>query len=241
MRLDCYMVKPSPPPLVPGVPDRDWMDAFNQRFPYRCLPLAMANTSGWEIRCTADFQVEWDGSPSIDALKVSEEAQGLALSHFGGGVLTFHPGYLFRTPPGWAIWATGAPNHVKDAIQPLTGLIETDWLPFPFTMNWRMTRPGRARFKKGEPFCFITLIQHYELDAVEPVIRKLEDAPDLKAEYDAWRGARDTFLKLHAEKNPETLRQGWQKHYFNARPPQGGGTAPEIHVRKRRLEEPRFE
>ena len=145
MRLECVSVTASPPPLVAGVPERDWMEAFNLRFPYRCLPLTMANTSGWEIRCTTDFQVEWDGSPSIEALKVSEEAKGLALSHFGGGVLTFHPGYLFRTPPGWAIWATGAPNHVKDAIQPLTGLIETDWLPFPFTMNWRMTRPGRAR------------------------------------------------------------------------------------------------
>ncbi len=25
---------------------------------------------------------------------------------------------------------------------------------FPFTMNWQMTRPGKVRFEKGEPFCF---------------------------------------------------------------------------------------
>ena len=36
-------------------------------------------------------------------------------------------------------------------------------------MNWRFTRPGMISFKKGEPFCFITLIQHYLLDTVEPV------------------------------------------------------------------------
>ena len=38
-------------------------------------------------------------------------------------------------------------------MQPLVGLIETDWLPFPFTMNWVFTRPGRVRLEKGEPFC----------------------------------------------------------------------------------------
>ena len=119
------------------------------------------------------LEVSWGGSPEIAALKVSESANGLALSHFGGGILTFKPGYLFRTPPGWPLWAKGTPNPVKDAIQPLCGPIETDWLPFALTMNWRMTRPGRARCKTGEPFCFITPTEHHRLDTVDPVIRKL--------------------------------------------------------------------
>jgi len=28
-------------------------------------------------------------------------------------------------------------------------VIETDWLPDPFTMNWQMTRPGTVRFREG--------------------------------------------------------------------------------------------
>ena len=80
-------------------------------------------------------------------------------------MLTFHPGYLFRTPPGWSMWAMGPPNHIKDGIQPLAGLVETDWLPFPFTMNWIFTRPGTVRFEKGEPFCFITLMQDKQLES----------------------------------------------------------------------------
>jgi hypothetical protein len=52
-------------------------------------------------------------------------------------VLSFHPGYLFRTDPEWAVWCRGAPNSHKDGIVALDGLIETDWLPFFFTMNWR--------------------------------------------------------------------------------------------------------
>lgn len=239
MRLDCFTIHDTAPPLVPGDQARDWMDAFNIRFPYRCLPLVMANTSGWEIRCTAAFEVTWDGGAEPSAMTVSDSANGTAMSHFGGGILTFHTGYLFRTPPGWAVLATGAPNHVKDSIQPLTGLIETDWLPFPFTMNWRMTRPGTARFEVGEPFCFITLIEHHRLDKVDPVIRKLSDEPDLQGEYEAWREKRSEFLRLHAEKDPETLREGWQKYYFNANPPKGGGEKPAAHVRKRRLADPR--
>ena len=84
-------------------------------------------------------------------------------SHFGNGTITFSFPYLFRTPPGWSMLTMGSPNHVKDGIQALAGVVETDWLPFPFTMNWLFTRPGKVRFEKGEPFCFITLLQDKQL------------------------------------------------------------------------------
>ena len=109
-------------------------------------------------------------------------------SHFSHGVVTFHPGYLFRTPEGWSMWAGGPPNHIKDGIQPLVGLVETDWLPFPFTMNWVFTRPGRVHFAKGEPFCFITLAQDKPLETVDLVQRSLDRDLDLKGQYEAWRG-----------------------------------------------------
>ena len=35
---------------------------------------------------------------------------------------------------------TGPFNQPKDAIQPLTAIVETDWAPFTFTMNWKFTR-----------------------------------------------------------------------------------------------------
>ena len=66
------------------------------------------------------------------------------LSAFGEGVLTFHINGLFRTPPGWNLWVGGSPNSPKDGIYPLTGVIETDWSPYTFTMNWRFTRRTTA-------------------------------------------------------------------------------------------------
>lgn len=49
LELECYPMTPRPPDLVPGRQSRNWMDAFASRHPYRCLPLNMANTTGWEI------------------------------------------------------------------------------------------------------------------------------------------------------------------------------------------------
>ena len=120
------------------------------------------------------FTAEWNGGMRTGGHHphprppLSRTSTTSPKSHFSHGVLTFHPGYLFRTPPGWSMWAMGPPNHVKDGIQPLVGLVETDWLPFPFTMNWIFTRPGQGALRsKGEPFCFITLAQDKPLESFE--------------------------------------------------------------------------
>jgi hypothetical protein len=245
MELECFSVMPRPPELAPGRPNRVWMDKFAERHPYRCLPLTMANTSGWEILCPFSFTAEWNGQPYKESITVTPDrpqpnVKEYVVSHFSGGTLTFHTGYLFRTRPGWVMWTSGAPNHVKDGIQPLTGLVETDWLPFPFTMNWIFTRPGRIRFEKGEPFCFITLIQQKPLDQVEPIQRSLASEPPLKEQYEAWRTRRDEFNKRLNRLEPEAIKEAWQRFYFKGELPDDTGPPPKDHVNKRRLKPPRL-
>ncbi len=240
MKLECYPLDLRPPELVPGRPERDWMDNFAQRHPYRCLPLSMANTTGWEILCPMDITAEWNGGKQQSDIIVRPDRphpdfERFVTSHFSSGVLTFHTGYLFRTSPGWAVWAMGAPNHIKDGIQPLSGLVETDWLPFPFTMNWIFTRPGRVRFKKGEPFCFITLTEHKRMEQVQPLMRNLESDLTLKGQYEAWSQQRDTFSKRLSAGDPEAAKQAWQRYYFKGELPDETGPTPEGHVNKRRL------
>ena len=245
MLLECYPTLPRPPELVPGSPDRKWMDNFHNRHPYRCLPLTMANTTGWELLCPFGFSAEWNGGPQKEDIRMMPDRPHpdfpkLVESHFTQGVLTFHAGYLFRTPPGWAMWTSGAPNHVKDGIGPLTGLIETDWLPFPFTMNWLFTRPGRVRFEKGEPFCFITLMEHRKLDAVDPVIRPIDSDPVFKGQFDAWNQQRGEFNRRLARNDPQAVKEAWQRYYFKGELPEETGPPPADHVNKRRLKTPRF-
>ena len=245
MELECFSVMPRPPELSPGRPDRKWMDNFQQRHPYRCLPLTMANTSGWELLCPFSFTAEWNGGVNQADITITPDrpqpnVKEYVQSHFSHGTLTFHTGYLFRTSPGWSVWTSGPPNHLKDGIQPLTGLVETDWLPFPFTMNWVFTRPGRIRFEKDEPFCFITLVQQHALDAVEPIKRSLNSDPPFKEQYEAWRRLRDDFNKRLHRHDPAAIKEAWQRYYFKGELPEDTGPAPKEHVNKRRLKAPRL-
>jgi hypothetical protein len=245
MKLICYTTEATPPELVPGAPERDWMDRFGERHPYRCLPLVIANTTGWALLSPATFTATWTGGHLIEDIRLHGDDDfphlgRLATSHFGGGVLTFHTGYLFRTEPGWDLWTGGAPNFVKDGIQPLTGVVETDWLPFPFTMNWKFTRPGIVQFKKGDPFCFVMPVPHAAYDDVQPVVKKLTDDADLYKEYQAWSDSRTNFLDKLSARDGETVRQGWQRHYFKGQKVEGESSdRQDFHVNRRRLKAPR--
>ena len=215
------------------------MDESSNRFAYRCTPLPIANASGWEIILPTDLTASWNGGLlTTDVKIVSHDNIGhIAASVFGHGILTFHPGYLFKTSPGWAIIARGAPNVVKDGIVALEGLVETDWLPFAFTMNWRFTRPGTIRFRKGDSFCFITLTPHAILDEIQPRIAAFSDTPELKTAYDAWRQGRVDFQQRVARGEPEAVKLAWQRDYINGREP-SGLSEPVFHLSKRQLKAP---
>ena len=240
MQLECFPTIGRPPELVPARPERKWMDEFTNRHPYRCLPMTMANSTGWELLCPVGFTATWNGGKEASDITLTPdrphpEFSHFVVSHFTHGVVTMHPQYLFRTPPGWGMMCSGAPNHIKDGIQPLVGLIETDWLPFPFTMNWVFTRPGKVRFEKGEPFCFITLVEHHKVEQFQPVLKQMDSDPTMKGQFEAWNRQRTSFNKRLANGDPAAAKEAWQRFYFKGELPEETGPAPADHVNKRRL------
>ena len=116
---------------------------------------------------------------------------------------------------------------------PLEGLVETDWLEFPFTMNWRFTRTGTVGFEKGEPFCFITPVPHAVLDRVQPVLRSIDADPALGAAYEARAKGRSDFNAGLAARDPAAVAQGWQRHYMRGE--DAAGRQAEFHLTKRRV------
>ena len=243
LTVECYPTESVwLPKLVPGRPQRGWMDAFHDRHASRCLPLTMANTTGWELLCPGGITATWNGGRYQEDITIKADpgfAAGLdnfCRSHFSHGVLTFHTGWLFKTPPGWSMWAMGPPNHVKDGIQPLSGLTETDWLPFPFTMNWLFTRPGTVRFEKGEPFCFFTLVQDKPIEEFQLVQKSFQDNEELDKQYRAWFEQRDAFNNQIYARDPRATKEAWQRFYFKGElPGESGGERPKEHTNKRRL------
>jgi hypothetical protein len=203
---------------------RGWMDQTIEAYAYRCLPLVMANQLGWEALCPVSFSAIWNGGPDAEDVAVAfhDEESAHIDTHFGHGILTFKTGYLFRTPQGHNLWVKGPANRAKDGIVPLEGLVESDWGPFAFTMNWRFTRPDqRVTFDRGEPFlCIVPFPRHYP-QRFDPTIRSLSEDPGLKAEFLAWKASRTRFLAEMEEEGSEAREARWQKHYLQGTTPSG--------------------
>jgi len=224
MRLICYPVSEPPPVIRPAMRERAWMDASPEGFAYRCLPLTIANSHGWEILTTAAHEAVWMGGPRLEDIVVrsSSTAAPRLMSHFGSGVLTFDVGCIFRTEPGYNLWVSGPVNSPKDGVVPLAGVVETDWMPSTFTMNWLFTRPGaHVRFEAGEPFCMIFPLPRGLVDAVEPEVRSLASNPELETSYNEWRQSRDRFLQDLPKPDSEAKRIKWQKTYYRGQMPDG--------------------
>ena len=243
-KLICYQISEDAPAIAPARSERAWMDMTRQRFAYRCLPLTIANSMGWEILCPIAMSATWNGGPELEDLILDGSDPALvdrfAQSHFGHGVLTFPTHYLFRTEPAAALWVRGSPNSPKDGIAPLDGIVETDWLNFTFTMNWIFTRPGRVTFEKNEPFCFITPIAYHALDELVPEIRPIAANPELAAAYEAYSKLRLDFNAKLAQNDPEATKTGWQKWYLRGEQPSGAPGNP-LHISKLRLATPRLQ
>jgi hypothetical protein len=223
--LLAYPLLDSLPPIRPAGAKRAWMDDTAESFAYRCLPLNIANSHGWVLDCACDFTAWWDGGPDVSGVRIVSEAlaarepfqhYGAPFSHFGHGVLTFHVGCLLRTDPRVNLWVSGPPNEYKDGIVSLSGIIETDWAPFTFTMNWRFVRPNTVvAFRRGEPICFFfPLVSRHMMEATQPEFRDLASDPTLEQHYRVWQRDREAFNRDLKQPGSSAQQAGWQKHYY---------------------------
>ena len=241
MKLLAFPYGQMVPELRPARARRDWMDGFPDRHAYRCLPLAIANSFGWEIVSPCDLRVDYNGGPAAEDLSVSaddgyELVDQFAASNFTHGILTLHTGYIFRTEPGWSLLATGPINDPRDGMAPLTGVIETDWLPYPFTMNYQLTCPGTYRIRKGEAFCHILPILSQPVEEAEVEILPIEAEQDLKERMEGLAVRRDKLQAANVTPDPTTVREAWGREYFRGK--LADGTAAPRHMHKLRLADP---
>jgi predicted 2-oxoglutarate/Fe(II)-dependent dioxygenase YbiX len=241
VKLKALQYGPFAPVIRAAPANRAWMDAFPDRHAYRCLPLSISNTFGWEILSPCDLVVEWTGGPDADDLTVSSLDDYPLLSHFASsnftrGIVTMHVGYIFRTEPGWSLLATGPLNEPIDGLSPLTGVTETDWLPYPFTMNWQMTRPGRVVIAKGQAFCHIYPIRQDALEETQVELLGIEAEEGLRERQDAFAARRTLLRTAQADPKPGERVEAWGREYFRGKLVDGP-QAPR-HTHKMRLAEP---
>ena len=146
--------------LRPSPARRHWMDLSPHA--YKCLPMVIANQWGWQILCPTEVTVTWDGTPNASGVSVDVAPQyrPAIKSQFGSGIVTFSPPWLFRTPSGWDLYLKGPSNRWKDNCVPLEGVIETWWLNYTFTLNWKLVQPGTVTFAQGESLGQLVPVPH---------------------------------------------------------------------------------
>lgn len=214
--------------IRPCRPVREWMDSTPGKYAYRCIPLTSANTMGWEILNPVDVELRWSGVDRGDRIDVNAASKD-AFSphpHFGSGTVTWFLPFLFRTPPEYGLIVTGPANQDKAHIVPLDAFVRSDWVPFPFTMNWRITTPEETiRFSAGEPICRILPYPLELLNDMRVELHSLDEDPVFTERVKDWERQRqeDYGKRRQAEqqwqqdgREPE-MQELWNSQYAKGR------------------------
>jgi len=187
---------------------REWMDV-NNGHAYKCLPLTVANGYGWEVLNPVKFDATWTGDLSpknqikFNFYPENEEEQRLTkqiYSHFGNGIITFSSlNFIFRTTEGHNLFIKGPTNHFKHGAHALEAIVETDWLPYTFTLNWKLTKANETVFfEKGEPISCIFPIQRGYLESFDAVEYLGDPDSEFSKQHDFWANKRS---ELKTNKN----------------------------------------
>ena len=236
-----FITRDNAPPIRPAPINRTWMSEMSEMrigWPNRCLPMLIANQSGWELRNPCAFTATWVGQEGgVDVMIAPDKrdaGQFLPSSHFGYGILTWHLPMLFRTPPGYNLLVRGPVNYPKDAVSPLEGIVETDWASASFSMSWKFTRKLMpVRFEVDEPICMIVPQRRAELEEFAPELRRIESDEDLARKHESWLRSRSEAGRIQAAANVAAgERVEWEADYTRGRHRDGEAGADDHQTRR---------
>ncbi|HZC12247.1 MAG TPA: DUF6065 family protein [Mycobacterium sp.] len=236
-----YITRENAPQITPAPINRTWMreqSESGEGWPTRCLPMLIANQSGWELRNRCAFSAMWVGDKNGADVMITPDRRDtghlLPLSHFGNGILTWHLPIVFRTPPGYNLLARGPANYPKDGVCALEGIVETDWASASFSMSWKLTRKLMpVRFEVDEPICMIVPQRRAELEEFTPELRSIESDGDLQRKHEFFLRSRDAAKQIEQlARVAEGEQVEWQGDYTRGRHTDGEAGTPDHQTRR---------
>jgi hypothetical protein len=180
---------------------RKWMDETEGNA-YRCIPMNVANSYGWTVLSPSDFSVNWDGGRLKHSMTV--EVNGnfpykIVSSEFGHGIVSIVPDFIVRTSKNVSLYVRGVPNQMAVGLQPFDAIVETDWLPFTFTFNYKFSKPGKLTIKKDQPLFTFFPIERGYIESFETINTTIQKDKEFYEDY------------LNYEKLREDQRSGKDK------------------------------
>lgn len=138
----------------------------------------------WQLCCPVAFTACWNGGSRAEDITLhlttgASTQPAFVQSNLGQGLLTFYPGYQFKTASDWLLWVRGPHNLFKDGLAPLESLVDASLLPCSIAIHWQFTRPGQTiHFAAGEPFATLLLYPQAALATMAVEIGQLTDNAD---------------------------------------------------------------
>lgn len=199
LNIEIYKLSNRTLPIVQSKKQRQWMN--DNVHAYRCVPLSIANTFGWDILLPKDLDVSWDGRTELNSVQIFNH-KDLYESHFGSGTFTIQVPYTWKTDEDHQILVMPYPNPDQYDIVSLTAIIETDRLMYPWFVTCKITRPGRYMLKAGTPIARVIPVKIG--DIIDCNINLTSEPEEFK-KYREWQAI--------MRNNRDIVKEKWQKFY----------------------------
>jgi hypothetical protein len=192
---------------------RDW---FSSNF-YNCLPLMIGNQYGFIVTLNYGVNIMWNGGDGKDDINVSyiipdtlKEKDPTTFSHFGNGILTVSLESVIRTPTGINLMTINPPNYILKNVTVLTGVVESDNLRMPFTINLRIHEPNIiTSFPAGTPIAAFIPIPRMFADQFE-----LRNATDIFEDKIVQEELEVSEMSHYTRDSQNKNRLGPDRNYF---------------------------
>jgi hypothetical protein len=123
-------------------------------------------------------------------------------------------------------WMDNTPGQYAYRCIPLDAFVRTDWVPFPFTMNWRITTPNETiRFAAGEPNCRVLPHPLELLNDMKIELHDMHEDPAFVQTVKGWEKQRQVDYQNQQKAEQEWAAQGkkprmkdmWNSQYAKGR------------------------
>lgn len=185
MKIKAYLLYDHAVALQPAPPVRDWRKGNTIITANLALP--NGSSQAWDLLCPLAFTATWNGGARPEDIEIRLEGgnagqPAFVQSNLGDGLLTFYPGYQFKTEAAYPLWVRGPRNTPKDGLYPLECLVDASSLPYTVIMHWKFTRPHQTiRFATTEPFA--TILPYPRSDLANVNVEMIQPEGDADA-YD---------------------------------------------------------
>lgn len=133
---------------------RDWMESTWEKHAYKCFPVSLANTIGYELSLPIDVTFVWDGinDSTADHVKVLSGEEFIYNSR-ANATISFKTGIVIKSDPNISFLHMPVPNLFNDNYQTFTSVISTSFFDQEFPSAIRILKPDKAiTIKADEPF-----------------------------------------------------------------------------------------